>query len=95
VLVKSSCVSSSEEDGVVLPPRSNNPSVPPPVRIDPDVSAGRYKHLLKQIREREVSLDDLRAIQSWLSVDRYAPEGNKWKKEFPQGIKLVGFDKEP
>jgi hypothetical protein len=50
---------------------------------------------LKQIREGGVTLADLRTIQHWFSVDRYAPKGNKWKKEFPEGIKLVGFDKDP
>ena len=60
-----------------------------------DVSASRYKHLLKQIAEGHITQKDLLAVQAWFSVDRYAPKQNKWKKEFRQGIKLVGFDSEP
>lgn len=80
---------------LVPPPESNLRSVPPPVKIDPDVSAERYRHLLKQIREGQITVADLQVIQNWLSVNRYAPKNTKWKKVFREGVKLVGFDKEP
>ena len=82
-------------DSVVPPSESNLRSVPPPVKIDPDVTAERYRLLLKQIREGDITLADLKLIRDWLSVVRYVPAKTKWKKVFREGIKLVGFDKEP
>lgn len=82
-------------DKLVPPPESNLRSVPPPVKIDPNVGAQRYKHLLEQIHEGKITLADLQVIQNWFAVDRYAPKNTKWKKVFREGIKLVSFDKEP
>ncbi len=65
------------------------------VKINRDVSKSRYKHLLKQIEEGIVTEEDLRLVQKWFEVGRFAPVQTRWKKVFSSGVKLVGFDSEP
>jgi len=40
-----------------------------------------WEHLLARVAEREISLNDLRHLQSWVKTSPYAPEGD-WYKDF-------------
>ncbi len=42
-------------------------------------------HLIKRVRQREISTDQLGLFARWLDTDREVPEG-QWFKRFPELI---------
>jgi hypothetical protein len=40
-----------------------------------------WKHLLDRVAERQISLEDLRRLQSWVKTAPEAPDG-EWYKDF-------------
>jgi hypothetical protein len=47
-----------------------------------------WQHLLGRVRQREISLDDLRQLQRWAKSEPQAPDG-EWYKDFGS-FKLCG-----
>jgi hypothetical protein len=46
-----------------------------------DLPRGVWQHLLERVSERQISLDDLELLQSWVRSEPEAPEGD-WYKDF-------------
>ncbi len=53
-----------------------------------DLPRGLWQHLLERVRQREISLADLKQLQEWAKSEPQAPDG-EWYKDFGS-FKLCG-----
>ena len=58
-----------------------------------DLPRAVWRHLLQRVDERQISLRDLTALQSWVRTEPIAPDGD-WYKDFGS-FTLCGSGKFP